>query len=962
MVMRKPIPLLVVALSLCISANAKQISSQQAEMVAKKYVATTTFKKKLSRAGSQIAAPYYAFNADNGFVVVSGDDSLTELVCYSDHGSIDPENLPAPLKELLDDYATYVKALQNGSAKAVRTTTSTDPTVIVSPMVTTKWNQDAPYNNMVPTDCATGCAATALAQVLNYHKWPDTGVGTNTYTDRTYGTMTMDFSKSTYDWDNMIDEYVDGQYTEAQGNAVAKLMLDCGMAINMQYGSTSSATLGGYLNCTKFLKYDVQLYNRDDRSTADNIALVTEELNNGRPFIIGAQSLGGGHAFVADGYDSNNFLHINWGWGGLSDAYFNLNYLDPDNQGIGGGSGAFNRDQGFAFFTPLRDGETAKSYTSLGFVDYLDGYGVGCTAASFAKEVAAPFTLAKIYNAGTLDFAGDIAVGIYDSNNNIVARSTEPISLTENPMKAGYYISQTQNLPVNLSSLSDGLYTARGIYCTSANAGDESKWEKFESSSSKAVKIDGGTVYVSTPTSHLYMKQAATLGTTPLGLGHIANFSVTLNNESAAIADGYILYNVYKKSDNSLVKASKAQAIIYDYSDYDTQISVYLNENTFEAGETYVFSVEGMTDTDGAALDFTKSCGTTEFTVTNDEPLKQKQLYLYSIYQGDKSYEAKVDFSSTRFLKTDGSKVLVIGPITNLNQDTFVGKVGYMINKYNSDEAYYTADLETGSAGLPYGRVYGYQYFAVANSVIPELKEGVYSLRAASVEKIDNAYPDVIVPFVNADNYCLDFRVDSQYITTLASEKKIEQVSAVTTSDDIVLDALTTFTCQLENLSNKDVTGTPVICIFDKNKNLKKQLDGVEVTIPAYSKVDVIASGILSATDFNAGETYTASFANFDTEGYNVSANSDYDYSFTIKNSGVVEVNAAAVKVYPNPTVDAIHTSATANRIAVYSLSGALVAEAANTNTLSVAHLASGCYIVAVTTDGNTTRHQIVKK
>ncbi len=962
--MIKRIPLLIAVAAVGLSANAKQISVQQAEVVARKYVAVPTLQKKMLGLGQQATAPYYAFNSDKGFVVVSGDDSLTELVCYSDHGTIDTDNLPAPLKELLDGYATYVKAVQNGTAKAVRTETSSDPTIIVSPMVTTKWDQDEPYNNMVPKDCATGCAATALAQVMNYHEWPVTGTGSVTYTDATYGTMTMDFSKSTYDWANMLDEYHEDEYTDAQANAVAKLMLDCGMALNMQYGPSSSASAIAYRKCAEYFKYDVDIILREDRSTADNIKLVTDELKSGRPFIIGAQSLEGGHAFVADGYDSNNFLHINWGWGGLSDAYFNLNYLDPDSQGIGGGEGAYSWDQIIIFFKPLRDGETAEGRTSLGYVTELEGHGVKCKSASFAKTETAPFTISKIYNTGTLDFVGNVAMGIFDSNNTLAVRSLATVDFTEDqPLKAEYYSSSTFDLPVDLSTLADGTYTARGIYRVAENSGDETKWERFESTSVLSVTVNGNNVTVAEPAAALATTKAATVSGNR-GLGHIVSFNASLVNNSPITADGFIKYHVAKKSDGSTVSSGKVAAIIYDYSDYATKIPVYLSANRFEQGETYVFTIDGVADEKGNAFNFTNNYGDIEFTTTTDEPLLQKQLTLYNATSAGQTYEAQVAFSSDKFSKKDGTKALVIGPIANLNSETFVGKIGYIINKLNGETIYSVPAISTGSTGLPSKRAVGYQTFSIANTPIASISEnGVYSLLAATVEVIDGAYPDEMVTFSNAEDYRLDFRVNGNTVTRLYPEKKIEQTAAVTATGSKAIDEQITFNCQLENKNSADASGYVKMDIMDSEGVVVDELTSSAATIPAYNAVNVQITGTLLASNYTPGATYTARVTEFtNDDDYSFSVSADYDCEFTIDMSGVETVANAAVKVYPNPAVDAIHTTAVAERIAVYSISGALVAEAANTNSLSVANLSSGCYIVAVTANGSTTRSQIVKK
>ena len=172
-----------------------------------------------------------------------------------------------------------------------------------------------------------------------------------------------------------------------------------------------------------------------------------------------------------------------------------------------------------------------------------------------------------------------------------------------------------------------------------------------------------------------------------------------------------------------------------------------------------------------------------------------------------------------------------------------------------------------------------------------------------------------------------------------------------------------TFNCKLENKNSADASGYVKMDIMDSEGVVVDELTSSAATIPAYDTANVEITGTLQSSKYTAGATYTARVTEFaNSDGYSFSVTDEYDCEFTIDMSGVETVADAAVKVYPNPAVDAIHTTAVAERIAVYSISGALVAEAANANSLSVANLSSGCYIVAVTANGSTTRTRIVKK
>lgn len=265
------------------SIQAAQISQSQALGVASKYVSVSG-PQKLVRAvdksygGSN--APYYIFNSADGkgFVIVAGDDQLTELVGYSKTGSIDTSNMPVQLQAFLDGYADYVARVQSGEAAANHQTLTDGATPVVEPLVKVHWDQSEPYNNLCPVDITTkkrsvvGCVATAMAQVCDYWKWPLKPQAFSTSYRCSNGTrVQVDFSKSEYDWDKMLDSYVSTlAYTDEQANAVAKLCFDLGAAVNMDYASSASGAqdaeipAGNMISSNLMFSFDEQLNNLPD--------------------------------------------------------------------------------------------------------------------------------------------------------------------------------------------------------------------------------------------------------------------------------------------------------------------------------------------------------------------------------------------------------------------------------------------------------------------------------------------------------------------------------------------------------------------------------------------------------------------------------------------------------------------------------------------------------------------------
>lgn len=303
--------------------------------------------------------PYYIFNAEKeqGFVIVAGDDNATSLILgYSDKGSFQTENMPDNLKFWLGFYEEGVRnaAARGGSGNMQAKSGFTKAEVVKAPLLDSiQYNQDAPYNDLCPIDPSTGlrsmtgCVATALASIARYYEYPKHGQDSISYTSNGLR-LSMNFAKNTYDWENMLKDYNGrlSQYTEVQRNAVAMLMRDMGYAVQMSYGSNASGahrdptTFGivQYMGFDSILNYRERMdYDDDD----EWIAVLKDNLDNDLPVYYTGQGDGGGHAFICDGYNEDDFFHINWGWGNSrSNGYFSVRNLDPENiSGIGAGTG-----------------------------------------------------------------------------------------------------------------------------------------------------------------------------------------------------------------------------------------------------------------------------------------------------------------------------------------------------------------------------------------------------------------------------------------------------------------------------------------------------------------------------------------------------------------------------------------------------------------------------------------------
>lgn len=354
---------LIALLAMPTTTQAQTISPDAAAQIAAKYIQQVLPQRATRATHSQ---PYYVFNDGDGegFVIVASDGRMHEIVGRSSTGSISATDMPPALQAYLESYTDYVKALATSTSHH-KVLTSTDA---VAPLLTTKWNQQHPYNNLAPTlgvggqRPPIGCVATAMSQVMNYHKWPLKGMGTVSYKpsyqlgELDYGTQQVDFSKSEYAWHKMTDR----NETPEAAAAVAKLMYDVSVAVRMDYKPTGSgATMERAIDAlTDNFDYDALLVKRNALPSGTFIELLRNELRAGYPVIFsGDPELGGsGHAWVCDGFDKNGLFSMNWGWGGMSDGYFDLSYLNPHHRGEGGdGVGGFNRGQDFICVRPKRE-------------------------------------------------------------------------------------------------------------------------------------------------------------------------------------------------------------------------------------------------------------------------------------------------------------------------------------------------------------------------------------------------------------------------------------------------------------------------------------------------------------------------------------------------------------------------------------------------------------------------------
>ena len=367
---------------------------------------------------SGLTPAVYVFNAtaEEGFVLVAAEDNARAVLGYSDEGRFDETNIPDNMRVWLQMYADEMARASKlsptvGAQRAVENYPTVEPL-----LGNTAWNQSNPYNNHCPIDqrtnqrSVTGCMATATAQIMYHHKYPETGTGTYSYWCG-WETLSVDFSKATYDWDNMLPTY-QGSYTQVESDAVAQLMYHLGVACNMWYGSSASgANMGSAMQAiVRNFNYDAGINVlmkdcMDEDMILDNIVL---ELQASRPILIEALTKRReGHAFVCDGMQSDGFIHINWGWGGHSDGYFALSAMNPENQGIGGASDAGAFTESVTLYTGIQPNKGGES------VPMILASSIELKANAVAKRDKVLVSITDFANYGVAKESGKVAFLLY---------------------------------------------------------------------------------------------------------------------------------------------------------------------------------------------------------------------------------------------------------------------------------------------------------------------------------------------------------------------------------------------------------------------------------------------------------------------------------------------------------------------------------------------------------------------
>lgn len=484
---------------------------------------SSSFVKELAYTETNSVTPlFYVFNySDGGFAIIGADERAKEILGYCDSGEFNIDSIPDGLKYMLGSYSEQIDyAIKNDmipSTSLVRNSSSAKSSI--SPLLSTRWNQNGSwpsylnaYNGQLPkitesaVPLATGCVATALAQIMKFYNYPTRGQGSPKSYDNLKQwngaptlTVYADFANTTYDWANMLDEYP-GTYKGTQSEiAVGTLMYHVGVAVDMIYGQCTSGGSGAYDRnvgsgmATHFGYNNATLQNRDSYTDSEWENLVYDELIQNHPIYYSGSEPNStsGHAFVCDGYDSvNDNYHFNWGWGGYCDGYYpitGIGALQPNGSGTGGSGNDAAYTQGQKIYVGLYPATTAILVTGISLNSTSAPMTVGDT-----KSLTATITPANAANKNVLWSSSNTSVATVSTSGVVTAKAVGAATITctaadGSGKSATCYVTVTSSS--NLLDRSEVVTTNTAGATVSFSTTDTYEWE-WDSANSRMMSTN----------------------------------------------------------------------------------------------------------------------------------------------------------------------------------------------------------------------------------------------------------------------------------------------------------------------------------------------------------------------------------------------------------------------------------------------------------------------------------------
>jgi len=348
-------------LSFILHSEAKQVKQERAFSIAQKVLLSpvelrsgddnslqltqTVYNDSRSLRSSDIVL-YYVYNRkEGGYIIIAGDDLVHPIIGYSFSGRYNPDNLPPNLKLWMEDVAYGISnAINENESSSIKNSSEWERyfngtinlrSTQAEPLISTRWGQGTPYNLLCPMDgnekTLTGCVATVMAQIMNYHQYPSGNlIGTipgYTTKNKKHIIPAINLTGQSYNWALLQS----GSQSTEFANEVAKLMYHCGVSVEMDYETAGIGSGAVSVDMVKafytYFGYDkgIQTKRKDYYSSSAWTNMLKVEIDNGRPLVYsGTTDRNEGHAFICDGYNTEDYFHFNWGWDGASDGFFSI--------------------------------------------------------------------------------------------------------------------------------------------------------------------------------------------------------------------------------------------------------------------------------------------------------------------------------------------------------------------------------------------------------------------------------------------------------------------------------------------------------------------------------------------------------------------------------------------------------------------------------------------------------------
>lgn len=696
------------------------------------------------------SALVYVVNGPQGFIVVSGDDAAEPILGYADETNFDASNASPEFLYWIGAMSNEIEALQTSVVVGTAANTNKSTSAAIEPLLRgTLWSQSTPFNNLCPKRgglssdrCAVGCVATAMSQIMYYHKWPLTGTGSNTYTTETSKTkLSASFANTTYDWDNMIDNYLHG-YTENQAKAVATLSYHCGISVDMDYGEESSATdLDASAALISNFNYDKDLTWMSRVIPTDEwTAIILSELQAARPVLYCGQGTDGGHAFVCDGYDGNGFFHFNWGWGGMSNGYFTLSALTPGSQGIGGNSDGFNNSQSIIVGIQ-KDNNKNDTYRSLLALDNDKTLSVDYARVSRSQAFAVNGTY---YNLSSTTFNGSMAIALKAADGTITVIDNSQKNIQSLKTLQGYGLSGEITIG---SSIANGNYSLCCVY----KQKNESSWHEmycydYWKRHTLSVTLTSTQAYFSEPKADL--EQISMLEHSSLYTNCNVNYTFAVKNNGTPYSKN-IGIRVYDENNEKLVAQYVGK---YFIDNNDTVFVQFVETCDLEPGQYWAYTIYDQNinaDSDNHPL-YTYFAATTPVELYVQSEPESPELYL-EFTNSDEKIVSGHEFTFKANVKNDGGFFYDdINLYLFANKSTSNGELlcsgSFSLETNTSDQIEFKA-LSSFETGEHYVVAYifdnnSYKYIQISNATVyTQVADTTTTIRNDDIEHSVVVYP-----------------------------------------------------------------------------------------------------------------------------------------------------------------------------------------------------------------------------